>query len=353
MSALGEPLIVPVTIPCSVEVVPRGHQNRKGHIVWDKGAIAIEKVDAAEAPVAFRVVAQAADRRDYEIRRFRGRLWWPLFEAGAPMRTTSFVASASRTDGCFLSSLNLSPSTLAAPRDANGFELPWFIGKIEADSRAERWVQANRSAVKLLSCEGIMYAEGGTPAYFAVRKSALAPLEFRIGQMEVGPSFPGDRWHVGPDKSRRQSAVIRSDVFAPSTWSNSAIDEAVAKHGRQDSERLVMNEQGASSLDLTSYSAHVLAEMIMRRASAAPGLSAAILPLGLRDRKTDWFRIENSREILWVALNWVDIEHSRFFGVSADRLRKMIASIDRASPPPSLCPEDDLGLAKMDDFAPA
>jgi hypothetical protein len=348
MSAVGEPLIVRVTIPCSVEVVPRGHQNRKPHIVWDEGAIAIEKVDAAAAPVAFRVVAQAADRRDYEIRRFRGRLWWPLFEAGAPMQTSSFVASAPRSDGCFLSSLNLSPSTLAAPRDANGFELPWFIGRIEVDSRAERWVQANRSAAKLLSCEGIMHAEGGAPAYFAVRLRAAISDEPKIvvGQLRPGASAPGDRWHCGPDASRRQSAVLASKVLAASDPETATgfkdIDRLVAL------EKLEAYEQPADQSDVVRYSAHVLADMVLRSASASPDASIELSCLNRRDARTGLIDIMECREILRLGVGLSADTNGIRSGVSTDRARAMIATIDTVFPPPTLSPEDLKALWQLE-----
>jgi hypothetical protein len=145
--------LVDVSVPFFIEFVRRRCRNPESEIFWEDGTVAIQTVTAQQAPAVCRVhPAETSRMLEFSIRSFDSRLWWPLFEGQRHMPATDYAVSATKSQGPFLSMMNLSPSTVySQPReDAERFFDQIFARKVDAPSREERWRSAQRIAHRTL-----------------------------------------------------------------------------------------------------------------------------------------------------------------------------------------------------------
>src|ERR1700722_18250733 len=111
--------LVDVSVPFCIEFVMRRCRKPESKIFWEDGAVAIQSVTAQQAPDVCRVhPAEKSRMPEFSVRSFDSRLWWPLFERQRHMSVTDYVVSGAKSDGPFLSMMNLSPSTVCSqPRE--------------------------------------------------------------------------------------------------------------------------------------------------------------------------------------------------------------------------------------------
>lgn len=218
-------IIVTVAIPYEVEFIRRGRQNTEGLIVWDECPVVIVEAASFETDVAFSIVPIGASGRAYDILSFDGKLWWPLQSGSQAFSVDAFVAGAADPDGFFLATLNLSPATLYSTRQVtrSRFEADHSIRQVDVSSRDKRWTLAHHSASRILFCDGVVYQEGGLPAYFGTWQVAadVSTLSLRIGNKLAVGCQAVDRWHRGLSSDRRRRAIRGAFVF-----SINEIDEA-------------------------------------------------------------------------------------------------------------------------------
>jgi hypothetical protein len=79
-------IVVSATIPYTVEFKRRGFRTVEDLIVWDEAVVAISDVNDREAPVAYRIDPCTPSGAAYEIRSFRGGIWWPVFDESRALR---------------------------------------------------------------------------------------------------------------------------------------------------------------------------------------------------------------------------------------------------------------------------
>lgn len=88
------------------------------------GTVAIRTATAKQAPAVCHVrPGDSASTLEYSVRSFDGRFFWPLFDRHLAIRASDYLASATKSNGVFLSMMNLSPATVdSSPRrDASQF----------------------------------------------------------------------------------------------------------------------------------------------------------------------------------------------------------------------------------------
>lgn len=164
--------LVKVSVPYSVEFVRRKCRNVESGIFWENGTVAIRTVTAERAPVVCHVrPGENSFTPEFLVRSFDGRLWWPLFDGPRPMTARNYMASATKSDGVFLSMMNLSPATIySSPRrDARQFFEQIIARQVDSRSREERWSLAHNIAHRTLFCNDLVYLKGGNPLYFGLR----------------------------------------------------------------------------------------------------------------------------------------------------------------------------------------
>jgi hypothetical protein len=210
--------LINVSVPYVVEFVRQNRRTLESGIFWEDGKVAIRTVTAEQAPVACRVrPGENSFTPEYLVRSFDGRLWWPLFDGARPMTAKNYTSSATRSDGVFLSMMNLSPATIySSPRrDAEKF-LNEIIPRTEdGSSSEERWRSAQSIAHRTLFCDDLVYLEGGCPVYFGV---ACGTPDDRKLSIEVGSAEPErvevvSRHLPGPRPNERRDAACQSLVY--------------------------------------------------------------------------------------------------------------------------------------------
>jgi hypothetical protein len=210
-------IVVPATIPYTVEFIRRGGRTVEDLIVWDEAPVAISDVSDREAPVAYRIDRCEPSVATYDIRSFRGAIWWPVFDGSRALSVDALLAHFDDPNGCFLAAMNLSPSTLHSSRHVTTkrFDEDVSIRQELKSSKDDRVALAQRAASRLLVCGDYVYQEGGEPAYFGTPsdKCDTARVSLRIGGLQVGCNQPGDRWHLGLSANQRRRAAYRSFVF--------------------------------------------------------------------------------------------------------------------------------------------
>lgn len=340
-------IVVPVSIPCNLEVIPHRHRNPRPRVVWEEGSVAIEIVEPSAAPMAFRVTSARDDGFNYEVLRYRGRLWWPLFDGEQRMSRSAFVKSAENSRGCLLASLNLSPPTLDAPRDCGGFDIDQFVGRISVDSRKERWRLARWAASRFLCCNDMIFVEGAEPAYFGL-VGEDGRHRLHVGQLNALANMPGDVWHPGLPLRQRQTALKRSLVMSASEWDVERADIVNSGESVEVLERIEAFNAPSNKRATVTYRADSLGRMVLADAGKIRGLRDELrLYVGSNETK-DLMQPSVSREVLWTAVHALpSASFDRCFGFSAERAMKAIREIDRFFPAPSLSPEDDLYLAQL------
>lgn len=337
--------ILPVSFPCHLQVIPRRYQKPQGRIVWEQGSVGIDDVEASQAPPAFRVSVPSAGPR-YVIRRYRGKLWWPLFERAEPLSKERFIASAEDPAGCFLASLNMSPASLDFPQDGHGFEIDCFVGRIVEDSREDRWKLVRRAASLFLCCDGQMYAEGGFPGYFASRGNPYdgTQLNLAVGQLRPGRNFPSDVWHPALSASQKERAVAENEAFLARPIA-SDLERLKERHIVGASDHIEVCENAVSLDDFIRYKADTLARVILRKASNASVVGELIRQFSGLARQPSLISLSYAREILWIALHAVSADDVAFLpGVQSDSVMRMIRQIDEHFPAPPLNPDDEAAL---------
>ncbi len=167
-------IIVPASIPYTVEFIRRGRRTVESLVVWDEQSVAICEVSDRETSIAYSIGPHGSSGPAYDIRSFRGKTWWPLFDRSRALSVDAFIASIDDPSGCLLATSNFSPSTLHSSRDITSecFEADITIGRELASSRDQRQTLAHRSASRLLFCNGFVYQAGGEPAYFGTQFDA-------------------------------------------------------------------------------------------------------------------------------------------------------------------------------------
>jgi hypothetical protein len=210
--------LIRVSVPYVVEFIRRKCRNVESGIFWENGTVAIRTVAAEQAPVACRVrPGENSFTPEYLVRSFDGRLWWPLFDGPRPMTAKNYMSSVTKSDGVFLSMMNLSPATVySSPRrDADKFFNEIIPRKEDGPSSKERWRSARRIAHRTLFCDDLVYLEGGCPVYFGV---ACGTPDDRKLSIEVGSAEPErveivSRYLSGPRPNERRDAACRSLVY--------------------------------------------------------------------------------------------------------------------------------------------
>ena len=134
-------------------IPPRGRKMRTAWFL-DEDAVMIRAIEPNEAPVAYRVGSKPLPLdpgagREYAIRSFEGKLWWPLsWDEGPAMDSGQFAVIAAQ--GIPIAVLAIDPS-IAVPLRC------WPLGlfgkdpvREEGDSdKGERWAWAQRNATRV------------------------------------------------------------------------------------------------------------------------------------------------------------------------------------------------------------
>jgi hypothetical protein len=209
--------LINVSVPYVVEFVRRKCRNVESGIFWEDGSVAIRTVTAEQAPVACRVrPGENSFTPEFSVRSFDGRFWWPLFDGPGPMRVRNYVASAKKSDGLFLSMMNLSPATVYSlpRRNAEQF-FNEIIPRWEDGSSMERWRSACSIAHRTLFCDDMVYLAGGCPVYFGVTCGTADDrmLSLEVGSAAVERVDVVSRYLPGPRPMERRDAACRSFVY--------------------------------------------------------------------------------------------------------------------------------------------
>jgi hypothetical protein len=210
--------LVDVSVPFLIEFVMGRRRNAEGKIFWEDGTVAIQTVTAQQAPAVCRVhPAETSRMLEFSIRSFDSRLWWPLIEGQRHMPATDYAVSATKSEGPFLSMMNLSPATVCShPReDAKRFFDQIFARRVDAPSSEERWRSPQRIAHRTLFCDDLVYIEGGPPVYFGVRGGTPdnPTVSLEIGSA-AAEDLPGvSRYLPGPRPKERREAACQLLVF--------------------------------------------------------------------------------------------------------------------------------------------
>jgi hypothetical protein len=345
--------IVPVTIPYTVEFIRRRCRTVQSLVVWDEQSVAICEVSDRETSIAYSIGLHGSSGPAYDIRSFRGKTWWPLFDRSQALSVGAFIASIDDPSGCFLATSNFSPSTLHSPRDITSerFEADITIGRELASSRDQRRALAHRLASRLLFCNGFVYQEGGEPAYFGTQfdNANGTKLSLRIGGLGVGCNQPGDRWHLGLSASQRRRAAHRSFVFH--------IDEidAACLALKMDGFRPVIEQEAtitgsaAPGIDAAVYCADAVARAMLRPSARMPeDYQTAMMTFSAHANSGGLISRELSREIITeglVVINPADLKKN--FAIEREWARKAVDRLDRRFPAPALSPEEDEMLAQL------
>jgi hypothetical protein len=185
--------LVNVSVPFLIEFVRRRCTKAEGEIFWEDGTIAIRTVTARQATAVCCVrPGENGVTPEFSVRSFDNRLWWPLFDGPRHMPVKDYVASGTKSEGPFLSMMNLSPATVYSKRRyAKQFFEQIFARQADGPSREERWRSPQRIAHRTLFCDDLVYIEGGRPVYFGVRRGTRndPTLSLEIGSAEGG-AFP-------------------------------------------------------------------------------------------------------------------------------------------------------------------
>jgi hypothetical protein len=222
----------------------------------------IRTVSAQEAPVAYHIgPGDNSFGPEFDIRSFDGKLWWPLFDGAEHLSVKNYIASATNSNGHFLSMMNLSPASVASKR-LNITELlqsDLSINRVTRSSLDERWLSAEHVAARTLFCDNVVYLEGGQPAYFGIScgmDSDLA-LSLEIGSLDVFA-----RWLPDPRTNRRHDAACRSLVFRIEDMESEA--EELEKEGF----RLDFNARAAVCMEVEAgpHPSDVCVDALVRRA---------------------------------------------------------------------------------------
>jgi hypothetical protein len=210
-------------------IPPRGRKMRTAWFL-DEDAVMIRAIEPDEAPVAYRVGSKPLPldpgaRREYAIRSFEGKLWWPLsWHEGPAMNSGQFAVIAAQ--GIPIAVLAIDPS-IAVPLRC------WPLGlfgkdpvREEGDSdKGERWAWAQRNATRVVFCGGEVLVEAGEPVFYAL------PYQGGV-DIEIGPSAWDRRneRHAmpGPDREQRRDCARRGLAFGIDE-----LEKAAPKRGRR------------------------------------------------------------------------------------------------------------------------
>jgi hypothetical protein len=105
-----------IIIPYTVEFIRRRCRTVESLVVWDELPVAICEVSDRETSIAYNIGPYGSSSPAYDIRSFRGKTWWPSFDRSQALSVDAFITSIDDPNGCFLTTLNLSPSTLHSYR---------------------------------------------------------------------------------------------------------------------------------------------------------------------------------------------------------------------------------------------
>jgi hypothetical protein len=335
--------IVPAAIPYTVEFVRRGCRTVESLVVWDEQSVAICEVSDRDTSIAYSIGPHGSSGAAYDIRSFRGKTWWPLFDGSEALSVDAFIASIDDPSGCFLATSNFSPSTLHSPRDITSerFEADITIRRELASSRDQRRSLAHRSASRLLFCNGFVYQEGGEPAYFGTQfdKANATNLSFRIGGLRIGGNQPGDRWHLGLSASQRRRAAHRSLVFHIDEIDGACLALKMEGFCPVIEQVATITGSAAPAIDAAEFCADAVARAMLRPSARIPETMMAFSALANSD---GLISRELSREIITeglVAIGSADLRRS--LGIEPEWARKAVDRLDRRFPAPTLSPEDD------------
>jgi hypothetical protein len=342
-------IIILATIPYTVEFIKRRRRTVESLVVWDELPVAICEVSDRETSIAYKIGPYGSSGPAYDIRSFRGKTWWPLFDRSQPLSVDAFIASIDDPNGCFLATLNLSPSTLHSPRDITSerFEADITIGRDLASSRDQRRALAHRSASRLLFCNGFVYQEGGEPAYFGTQFDKANPthLSLRIGGLAIGSNQPGDRWHLGLSASQRRRAAHRSFVFHIDEMDAACLPLKMEGYCPVKQQEATMTVSAGSGIFAAEFCADAVARAMLGPSARISETMMAFLDLANSD---GLISRELSREIIREGLAAIDSADPRTsLGIEPGWARKAVDRLDRRFPPPPLSPEDDEWLAGL------
>ena len=340
-------IIVPAAIPYTVEFIRRGRRTVESLVVWDEQSVAICEVSDRETSIAYTIWPHGSSGPAYDIRSFRGKTWWPLFDRSQALSVDAFIASIDDPSGCFLATSNFSPSTLYSSRDVTSerFEADITIRRELASSIDPRRTLAHRSASRLLFCNGFVYQEGGEPAYFGTQFDAanVTKLSLRIGGLRIGGNQPGDRWHLGLSASQRRRAAHRSLVFHIDEIDGACLALEMEGFRPVFEERATVTGSAASGIDSAEFCADAVAKAMLRHsAPMSESYQATMMAFSALANSDGLISRKLSREIITeglVALAPADLRKS--FGIEQEWARKAVDRLDRRFPAPALNPEED------------
>jgi hypothetical protein len=181
----------------------------------DEGAVMIGDIEPDEAPVAYRVQSKSlpldpGGLRQYVIRSFEGKLWWPLSWPGAPgLHREQFAYLAA--EGRPVAVLAIDPSICTPLQQWPYREIGAFqVRRTGASDKGERWAWAHRNALRVVFCGDEVLLECGEPVFYAVS----CPGGVKV---EIGPAA-WDRWNEshalpGPDRAERIDCARRGLAF--------------------------------------------------------------------------------------------------------------------------------------------
>ena len=355
-SKLMNDTIFNLAIPYTVEFIRYRCRKIEGLVVWEEGPVAIRTATDEEARVAYQIRnAAGSSGREYDVRSFNGKLWWPAFAGQHALTADALISSASDPNGYLLAMMNLSPATLYSPREitTERFDRDATVRRILSSSKRERWLTAHRAASRVLFCGNAVYLEGGPPAYFGRSYDRLNPMTL---SMEVGRLHPQgnqlfDRWLPGSIANRRLQAARRSLVFRADEMEEGR--PALERNGY----RLLFEMTVIACSDIVDGpdSSEVCADSLVRalldseRAVTPRILGEANMPHRLPiNPANELISRQSCREIIHEKLAAHSPESfEKQFGLEFEWARRAVSRLDERFPEATLTPEDEELLMQL------
>jgi hypothetical protein len=177
--------------------------------------VLIREIDAAEAPVAYRVMTddEYASQRMHEVRSFESTFLWPLMAPDGPVSTVRFIEIAA--DGRLGAFLAFGRAAKVGHHDGRTFE-EFFnefpLHRYLEDDREHQSLLTSRGAARLLFCDGYVYVKAGAPLWYAAERFDLNRIDVWLGH-EFLDRTKTNIWTAGPDRHMQRYCCQHSRAY--------------------------------------------------------------------------------------------------------------------------------------------